>query len=100
MQKNYGRSGWPVKLEFIEIILKFRMDCQVGLMGQPGWMVRSLVRSPGDLDSVAPGPVYQKPFPTSAPTLEDFKRLEGGGMGQRWEGMGSHYGGDWSSRGV
>ena len=77
-----------MKLEFIEIILKFRMDCQVGLMGQPGWMVRSLVRSPGDLDSVAPGPVYQKPFPTSAPTLEDFKRLEGGGMGQRWEGMG------------
>ena len=25
----------------------------------------------------------QKPFPTSAPTFEDFKRLEGGGMGQR-----------------
>ena len=65
-------------------------------MGQPGWMVRS----PGDLGSVAPGPVSQKMFPTSAPTFEDFKRLEGGGMGQRWEGMGSHYGGDWSSRGV
>ena len=59
------------------------MDYQVGLMGQPGWMVRSLVWYPGDLDSVAPGPVYQKPFPTSAPTFEDFKRLEGGGMGQR-----------------
>ena len=65
-------------------------------MGQPGWMVGS----PGDLGSVAPGPVSQKPFPTSAPTFEDFKRLEGGGMGQGWEGMGSHYGGDWSSRGV
>ena len=50
-------------------------------MGQPGWMVRS----PGDLGSVAPGPVSQKPFPTSAPTFEDFKRLEGGGMGQRGE---------------
>ena len=25
----------------------------------------------------------QKPFPTSAPTFEDFERLERGGMGQR-----------------
>ena len=48
-------------------------------MGQPGWMVWC----PGDLGSVAPSPVSQKPFPTSAPTFEDFKRLEGGGMGQR-----------------
>ena len=65
-------------------------------MGQPGWMVWC----PGDLGSVVPAPVSQKPFPTSVPTLEDFKRLKGGSMGQRWEGMGSHYGGDWSSRGV
>ena len=28
----------------------------------------------------------QKPFPTSAPTIEDFKRLEGGDMGQRGKG--------------
>ena len=27
----------------------------------------------------------QKPFPTSAPTFEDLKRLEGKGMGQRKE---------------
>ena len=62
------------------------------MTGQPGWMVWS----PGDLGSVAPGPVFQKPFPT----FEDFKRLEGRGMGQRGEGKGSHYGGEWSSRGV
>ena len=29
----------------------------------------------------------QKPFPTSAPTFEDFERLERGGMGQRGKSL-------------
>ena len=71
-----GRSGWPVR---------------------PAWLDSPVSWGPGLCCSWAS---FQKPFPTSAPTFEDFKRLEGGGMGQGGEGKGSHYGGEWSSRGL
>ena len=46
---------------FIEIFLKFRLDYQVGSMGQPGWMVRS-PKGPGLCCSWAS-------FPKTVPNL-------------------------------
>ena len=47
--------------------------------GFPDHLQLSLTLKPSDTYTSG----LKKPFPTSAPTFEDFKRLEGGGMGQR-----------------
>ena len=64
----------------------------VGRSGQPGW----IVRSPGDLGSVAPGPVSKN---CSQP-LHQPLRISKVWREEVWVRGGIHYGGEWSSRGV
>ena len=58
----------------------------------PDRLQLALTLKPSDTYTFGP----KKTFPVSAPTFEDFKRLEGGGMGQKGIGK-THYGGEWSS---